>query len=90
MENRNKIRCSFFLICGPPYCQLKLRGCFRSIRDPAVVVGGGLGCQEFLENREDLVFSIIPFRFGFLRIHRPWLRDTWLAEAGDLVIDGED
>jgi len=54
------------------------------------VVGGGLGCQEFLENREDLVFSIIPFRFDFLRIHRPWLRDTWLAEAGDLVIDGED
>lgn len=90
MENRKKIRSSFFLICGPPYCQLKLPGCFRSIRDPAVVVGGDLGCQEFLENREDLVFSIIPFRFGFLRIRRPWLRVTWLAEGGDLVIDGED
>jgi hypothetical protein len=54
------------------------------------VVGGDLGCQEFSENRGDLVFSIIPFRFGFLRIHRPWLRVTWLAVGGDLVIDGED
>jgi hypothetical protein len=43
-----------------------------------------LGCQEFVENREDLVFSIIPFRFGFLRIHRPRLRVTWLAEAAIL------